>query len=159
MTGRLPSWLPPSAATDLDLLLMGLKPAARLHVRERRSKIRRWARSQGLFCSTDTDGYAVLSRDGAIARRLLDLDRRPGRHAIALGRMLGYPECCSRAAARVGEARIDDWGDAIAARRFRGRFRKIDPGAYRAGGALLSHVPCSHVCEASAKLVKRRARC
>ncbi|MFK3888824.1 hypothetical protein [Sphingomonas sp. NPDC079357] len=159
MTGRIPSWLPPSAVTDIDLLMLGLKPAARLYVGERGREIRGWARVQGLFCSADRDGYAVLSRSGATARRVLDVDRRPGRHAVALGRMLGYPECCTRAAAKVGDEGIDAMCDAVAARRFRGKFKGIDPGAYRAGRALLSHVPCSHNCGASAKLAMRRSEC
>lgn len=159
MTCRLPSWLPPSAVTDVDLLMLGLKPAARLYVGGRGREIRRWARVQGLFCSTDRDGYAVLSRSGSTARRALDIDRRPGRHAIALGRLLGYPECCSRAAARVGDEGIDALCDAVASRRFRGRFKGIDPGAYPAGRSQLSHVPCSHNCEASAALAMRRAGC
>lgn len=159
MTGLIPSWLPPSAVTDIDLLVLGLKPAARLYVGERGRETRRWARVRGLFCSADRDGYAVLSRSGATARRVLDVDRRPGRHVVALGRMLGYPECCARAAAKVGDEGIDAMCDAMATRRFRGRFKGIDPGPYRAGRALLSHVPCSQSCEASAALVRRRVPC
>lgn len=151
--------MPASAATDLHLLMRGLKPAARLLVGDNRNEIRRWARRQGLFASTDRDGYAVLSRSGSAARRVLEIDRRPGPHAIALGRLLGYPECCARAAARVGEDGIDGFCEAIAARRFRGRFRPIDPGAYLSGGALISHVPCSHTCDASASLARLSSAC
>lgn len=155
----LPPWLPPSAATDIGLLVDGLKPAVRIHVGDNRIEMRRWARRLGLFTSTDRDGYAVLSRSGAASRRALDIDRRPGRHTIALGRMLGYPECCNRAAARVGDEGIDALCDDIAARRFRGRFRAIDPGAYAAGRAAISHVPCSHTCNASAIMAERRVGC
>jgi hypothetical protein len=158
VSSRIPAWLPPSAGTDIDLLLLGLKPAARLQVGGRKHELRRWARVHGLFCSADCDGYAVLSHDGWIARRVLDIDRRPGRHTIALGRMLGYPECCSRAAAKVGEEGIDALCGQVSARRFRGRFKGIDPSDYLIGKALLSHVPCSHICEASAALVRRRVR-
>lgn len=159
MTGGSPAWLPPSAAIDMDLLMLGLKPAARLNVGDCGLEIRRWARVRGLFCSVDGDGYAVLSRSGSTARRVLDVDRRPGRHALALGRMLGYPDCCSRAAARVGDEGIDAMCQALATRRFRGRFRFINPGGYRSGRALLSHVPCSHWCEASAAMAMRRVAC
>lgn len=139
--------------------MRGLKPATRIHVGRKRAEIRRWARRQGLFASADLDGYAVLSRSGLAARRALEVDRRPGRHTIALGRMLGYPDCCSRAAAHTGDEGIDAMAEAVAARRFRGRFGLIDPGTYLAGSALISHVPCSHVCEASAALAARRAAC
>lgn len=159
MSRRTPSWLPPSASIDLGLLMRGLKPAARVYVGDRRSEVRRWARRNGLFVSSDRDGFAVLARNGAMARRVLDVDRRPGRHTFALGRLLGYPECCSRAAARAGDEGIDAFGESMSTRRFRGRFRAIDPGAYLTGGALLSHVPCSHICDASASLAERFAGC
>lgn len=154
-----PIWLTPSALTDIGLLIRGLKPAARIHIGSERDEVRRWARRNGLFASTDRDGYAVLSRSGLAARRALEIDRRPGRHTIALGRMLGYPDCCSRAASHAGDEGIDAMAEAIATRRFRGRFGSIDPAAYLAGMALISHVPCSHVCEASAVLAARRAAC
>ena len=154
-----PPWLSPSAATDLAMLLAGTKPAARLRVGAHRADVRRWARRQGLYASTDRDGYAVLSRSGTTARRVLGVDGRPGRHTMALGRMLGYPECCSRAAARAGEEGIDALAGAISALRFRGRFAAIDPTHYLTGGALLSHVPCSHTCAASATLARGNPRC
>jgi hypothetical protein len=154
-----PGWLPASATIDLRLLLAGRKPVVRLHVGERRLELRRWARRHGLFACTDRDGYVALSRSGTSARRVLDLDRRPGRHTVALGLMLGYPICCSRAAARVGDEGIDRLHASIAARRFRGRFATIDPGGYLDGSAAVSHVPCSSNCVASLGAALAHSRC
>lgn len=154
-----PDWLPSSAAAEIAQLLNGAKPVARLHVGLRKAELRRWARRLGLFTSSDADGYAALSRFPATARRVIDLDRRPGRHTHALGALLGYPSCCSRAAARVGDEGIDDLHSLIAARRFLGRFRLIDPRGYAQGKALVSHVPCSHRCVASLSLAMRATRC
>jgi hypothetical protein len=148
----LPGWLPPSAVTDVALVLRGHKPAARVSVGRRGDDLRRWARRQGLFTSVDADGYAAISRDPATARRVIDLDRRPGRHTLALGTMLGYPSCCSRAAARVGDEGIDRLHAAIASRRFHGRFRAIDPGGYADGASRISHVPCSARCLPSLRM-------
>lgn len=159
MTRRAPSWLPLSAQTDIALLLADLKPAARIHAGSRRLELRRWARRNGLFASSDPMGFVVLARQGMIARRVLDVDRRPGRHTIALGRLLGYPECCCRAAGRVGDEGIDDLQAAMALRRFRGRFELINPGDYLDGKARLSHVPCSHNCAASLALALRSVAC
>lgn len=159
MRPRLPRWLPPSAATDLAQLLAGNKPAVRLLIGDRSAQLRCWARTLGLFTCSDRDGYATVSRNPATARRVLDLDRRPGRHTVALGLLLGYPVCCSRAAARAGDEGIDQMQNAIALRRFHGRFRLIDPGGYQQGLAQLSHVPCSHRCEASLSLAMRTRRC
>jgi hypothetical protein len=156
---RLPGWLVPSAITDITQLLFGMKPAARLNVGDNASDLRRWARRRGLFTSSDTDGYVALSRNPLTARRVIDLDRRPGRHTQALGILLGYPRCCSRAAARGGDERIDDQHAALAARRFYGRFHVIDPSGYADGTSLVSHVPCSTSCVASLSLAVRRRQC
>lgn len=155
----LPGWLPPSAVTDVTLVLRGHKPAARVSVGLRGGDLRRWARRQGLFTSVDADGFAAISRDPATARRVIDLDRRPGRHTFALGTMLGYPPCCSRAAAHVGDEGIDRRHAYIAARRFHGRFRAIDPGGYADGSSRISHVPCSPRCLPSLRLALHFKAC
>lgn len=159
MTLRPPGGLPRSAYIDIDRLMRGQKEVVRLIVGDDAAGIRRWARRSGFFTSADADGYVVLSRCASSARRALDLDRRPGRHTAALGRMLGYPPCCSRKAARVGDEGIDAMQAALAARRFIGLFALIDPRGYREGSALLSHVPCSHVCTASLAMVLRSRSC
>lgn len=147
-----PCWLPLSAVTDVTLVLRGHKPAARVSVGRWGGELRRWARRHGLFTSLDADGFAAISRNPATARRVIDLDRRPGRHTLALGTMLGYPPCCSRAAARVGDESIDQLHAAMATRRYHGRFRAINPSGYADGISRLSHVPCSHSCLPSLRL-------
>jgi hypothetical protein len=69
--------------------------------------------------------------------------------------MLGYPRCCSRAAARHGDEGIDARQAAMASQRFLGRFAAINPSGYSSGEASVSHVPCSHRCAASLRLVAR----
>lgn len=155
----IPDWLPNSAITDVAQLLKAVRPAIRLQVGKQNREVRRWARRLGLFASIDAEGYAALSRNPSLARRIMDLDRRPGRHTLALGTLLGYPVCCSRAAARVGDEGIDRRHEIISARRFHGRFSAIDPTGYAEGDALISHVPCSHRCIASLTLAKRTETC
>lgn len=154
-----PDWLPASAKVDLALLAAGLKPAARIYVGNRANNLRRWGRRRGYYLSSDSDGFAVLSRQASVARRTLEIDRRPGRHTAALGRWLGYPSCCNRAAARVGDEGIDDYQRLLVSRRFRGNFTLIDPSGYLTGDARLSHVPCSHVCIASLAIARRWEEC
>ena len=148
-------WMRPSAQVDLAQLRRSLRPVVRseLEPGADRLKVRQWARRQGLYLSLDRDGFFALSPIAVAARRVLRIDARPGRHAIALGRALGYPACCSREAARRGEENIDAWSGAMSRRRFFGRFRAIGPGDYAAGGGYISHVPCSHRCAASLRLV------
>ncbi len=152
MTLRPPGGLPRSAYIDIDRLMRGQKEVVRLIVGDDAAGIRRWARRSGFFTSADADGYVVLSRCASSARRALDLDRRPGRHTAALGRMLGYPPCCSRAAARIGDEGIDRQHAVIATRRFHGRFRAIDPSGYADGSSRISHVPCSPRCLPSLRM-------
>lgn len=151
----MPKWLPPSACADLKRLLAGAKPAVRLYAGVNVLDLRHWARRQGLFISTDIDGYAAVSRLPWTARRVIDLDRRPGRHTMALGTLLGYPSCCSRAAARVGDEGIDRRHEVLVARRFHGRFQSINPRGYTEGTSLVSHVPCSPTCAASLSLTRQ----
>lgn len=154
-----PSWLSPSVAVDVMLLLAGVKPAIRVESHGRRLELRRWARRHGLFASFDQEGFVALSRSASHSRRVIDVDGRPGRHTLLLGTLLGYPACCGRAAARVGDEGIDELAERIAGRRFIGRFRRIDPVAYRVGSAAISHVPCSSRCEASLALAGGTRRC
>ncbi len=110
------------------------------------AEIDRWRRRLGLFGVIDADGFIVLSRRSGYVRRLLDLDRSPGDHTMALGRRLGYPACCARAASRVGEAGLDGWADGLRNRRFMGRFTVIQVDRYAMGSAAISHIPCSPSC-------------
>jgi len=146
---RIPEWLAPSARTDLSWLLSNRRSVVRLHVGRQQLALRRWARRHGLFASADADGYVAISREAIHARRVIDLDRRPGRHTHALGLLLGYPRCCSRSIDRFGDEGIDARHAVLSGRRFHGQFRAIDPTGYLAGQAYISHVPCSHRCSFS----------
>jgi hypothetical protein len=155
----IPGWLPPSAIIDITLVLHGEKPAARVSVGLRGGELRRWARRLGLFTSIDRDGFAAMSRNPVTARRVIDLDRRPGRHTLALGLMLGYPRCCCRVAARGGDEGIDRQHEVLATRQFYGRFRAIDPSGYSEGRSRISHVPCSPRCLPSLRMALRSEGC
>lgn len=159
MTVRAPDWLPVSARTDLRQLRFGVRPTIRLVAGHRVPDLRRWARRNGYFAAGDRDGYVVLSRQPSLARIALRVDRRPGRHTIALGLLLGYPPCCSRAAARVGDEGIDHWHTAIAGGRFIGLYKLTNPYGYTFGSALNSHVPCSRRCAASLLMALRTTSC
>lgn len=130
----------------------GKREVIRIHIGPYRDEARRWFRSLGFFISSDNAGYAAISRHPSLARRVLEVDSRPGRHTAQLGQLLGYPACCARAAARVGDEGIDQLADDLLKRRFRGRYRAIDPKSYLYGGSLLSHVPCTPWCRVSLNL-------
>jgi hypothetical protein len=150
------AWLKPSAQIDLGLILTGLRVAMRtnLTVPVEPKRLRQIAFRFGLFVCSDRDGFLVLSRHPATARRLLNLDRSPGPHAREVGRLLGYPPCCTRAAARVGESALDHWAREAAEWRYVGRFAAINPRLYTRGEALMSHIPCSKSCRLSLQIAE-----
>lgn len=169
MTGSCtrPRWMRASAAVDLDQLRYAIRPVMRSQVAGPldRVEVRRWARRSGFFAVVDRDGFFSISRSASSARRTLRIDARPGRHLMALGRALGYPDCCCLAARRRSEEGLDAWAQVISKRRFAGLFRLIYPGGYLAGGSSLSHIPCSARCRASLRMAvalvgeKGRSRC
>jgi hypothetical protein len=144
----LPYWLKPSAAVDLAQLRYGIRPAMRTELQRPTSDatVQRWAGRFRAFPLLDKDRFLVVSRSPGLSRRVLDLDRRPGDHTYALGLMLGYPRCCCRAAAQVGDEALDAWSETRSKNAFHGRFKAIDPRGYRDGRALISHIPCSARC-------------
>jgi hypothetical protein len=151
-----PAWLRASAQVDLAQLRRSIRPVMRSQVTGRldRTELRRWARRAGLYAAMDGEGFFALSRHAGSARRVLRMDARPGRHLVALGRALGYPICCCRAAARCKEEGLDSWSEAIASRRFIGLFRLIQPRDYLTGRSSISHVPCSPRCAASLRMAQ-----
>ena len=147
----LPPWLKPSARTDILHLAAKIRPAIRTELAFPVSQdvVRVWMRRLGWYTAIDGDDFLVASRSSTLARRILAIDRDHSPHTFRLGRALGYPTCCCRAAAGVGEQNLDAWALALAQRRFIGRFKLIDPTHYRDGKALISHIPCSRFCQPS----------
>jgi hypothetical protein len=152
--GALPEWARASFRTDLAQLQCGVRPVIRSEVRSGadRQGVRGWARRNGFFAAMDEDGFFALSRSSSAAALALRIDRRPGSHVIALGRALGYPPCCCRAASKRREEHLDGWSAAIARRRFIGSFSSIRPDRYAEGESLISHVPCSQHCGPSRRM-------
>ena len=141
---------------DLIHLVASIRPAVRTELSQfvDYSTVRRWARRHGWFVAIDADGFLVFSGSPALARRLLVIDRSLGRHTYELGRGLGYPPCCCRAAAHVGEEALDKWSASKGAMPFVGRFKAINPREYREGRALISHIPCTASCQPSLKMAE-----
>ena len=150
----LPPWLKASACTDLLHLAANIRPAIRteLAIPVSHAVVHRWMRRHGWYTAIDGDNFVVVSRSANLARKVLNIDREESPHTFRLGRALGYPTCCCRAAASVGEQDLDAWARALCQRRFIGRFNSINPSLYRDGKALISHIPCSISCQASLQM-------
>jgi hypothetical protein len=152
--------LRPSAWVDLRQLIHGIRPAVRtrllpaanaLHLEQ----LRRRLHTRGYHVAVDKDGFVVIAKDVAQARRILEIDRAPDMHTYRLGRLLGYPHCCCRRAAEYGESRLESWAQVLANRSFNGLFKVIDPSQYRDGLALISHLPCAPTCVPSLQMAIR----
>jgi hypothetical protein len=149
-----PPWLKPSAAIDIAHLWFRIRPALRTELARSVSQadVHRWAHHLGFFSALDDEGFLSVSRDPQLSRRIIDLDRQSGNHTFALGLRLGYPRCCCRMAARIGEIGLDAWEHEPT--EFRGRFKLINPTGYRRGNALISHIPCSPHCQPSLRMAE-----
>jgi hypothetical protein len=156
----LPIWLKASAAIDLAQLWCCIRPVIRTELAQPVDHylVRRWASNHRFFPALDPDGFLVLSRSPGLSRRVLDLDRSPGNHTFALGLALGYPYCCCRRAAAVGDAALDAFAETLRFTDFCGRFKMISPRGYRDGRALISHIPCSSRCVNSLQMAEALAR-
>lgn len=149
--GAAPLWMRPSARVDLAQLGGGVRPVIRSEFVGRPDlvRVRQWARRMGLYLVADKAGFFALGANSSTVRRTFRTDSRPGRHMVALGRLLGYPVCCCLVAARRLEEGLDAWAGSLSRRPFLGLFKLIRPGRYGAGRSLISHVPCSARCRAS----------
>ena len=152
----LPPWLKPSAHTDILHLAAKIRPAIRTELATPVSQdvVRDWMRRFGWYTAIDRDDFLVASRSSTLARMILAIDRHNSPHTFRLGRALGYPTCCCRAAANVGEQNLDRWALALSQRCFIGQFKLIDPTRYSQGRALISHIPCSPFCQASLRMAE-----
>ena len=152
--------LPPSAFVDALHLAAGTKRVfrTRLLADAPADSALGWSRAAGLAGFADAQRYffAGLTHQDVECAATLDAAVTP--HEIGFGALLGYPECCCRAVAAVGEENIDAHAAAVGRWAFAGRHRLIDPGKYRGGLALVSHLPCSPACDQSLELAERVLR-
>ena len=156
----LPNWLKASAGVDLAQLTAKIRPVIRtkLSYPVPRYIVERWALRHGWFVDFDTDNFLAISGSPDLSRWILSIDREIVEHTYRLGLALGYPSCCCRSAARVGESNLDAWAQVLCRQQFIGRFKAIDPSRYHEGHALISHIPCSTRCQASLKMALMLAK-
>lgn len=154
--------LAPSSYVDFLLLLGGLKPAVRLYVTEQRVQhaIKSWGEAHGYASASNQSGYIYIAKTLNDALRVQELDDSYEAHEYGLGLLFGYPQCCCRRAAEVGESKLDEWEETLSQD---AAFRRkpnclIDPRGYSEGSSLISHIPCSAQCEASLSIAKAAHR-
>lgn len=149
--------LAPSAFVDFAHLVGCAKPAVRLQFFDSFgvSRLASWCGDFSFTLVVDNEGFGVIARSAILAATVLEVDRSLDAHEVELGRLLGYPSCCCRAAAVRGESRLDDLADEASRWPYPGAYRRIDPSGYCEGTSLICHVPCRPTCIASLRLACR----
>lgn len=144
-------WLPASAVVDFVLMFGCGKPAVRIQLADtaRIEALAYWCRQSQLDFASDSEGFCCIATEPGAAKGILEVDRSKTPHEIELGQALGYPLCCCERIATIGESRIDSYVQEVVQWSFSRCYRRINPIGYRAGIALISHVPCSSDCHES----------
>jgi hypothetical protein len=145
--------LPASSLVDfLHLVALG-KPAVRVKIQGAAlNRLAEWCERYDYKWVADMEGFCCVAYSKLMAEQVLTVDRCAGPHELDLGLLLGYPLCCCKAIAALGESRIDEHALDMSSWEFQGSFRLIDPSGYTEGASLVCHLPCSRYCEPSLEI-------
>lgn len=144
-------FLPTSARVDFLHLIAFDKPAVRTKLVHGAAKsyLEDWCNRCGFILRVDSESFVCVARETRVAEQILTLDQSQEPHEQLLGLLLGYPKCCSKFIASIGEADIDRIEQKITQWNFAGDFTRIDPSNYVTGTSLICHLPCSSTCQSS----------
>jgi hypothetical protein len=139
--------LPASVRIDVLGILAYGKPAIRIPICDNTiaSRLAAAITAVGWSHARD-DEYLVAAPTAALARHILNIDSSTQPHTLELGVLLGYPECCARAAAHAGEDNIDSHALRLGADCDREGVPYLDPRGYSMGVALVPYVACAPRC-------------
>ncbi len=155
---KLHPFFPLSARVDILLFLLGLKLCVRTKLKPFQNELKpieEWCKQFKLHFEKSTDGFIYIAKDQELLHLVNSVDHSHHPHEEELGRLLGYPTCCYRKIAEVGEMQIDSFENWLISQPFTGTFKLINPYAYREGKAFISHVPCSPSCSPSLEIAKK----
>lgn len=143
--------LPPSSKVDLCQFIARIKPAVRTCIKSINNIpiFQKHILELGWHAVYDKSGFTVISRNPELSNTIMQVDQSTLPHAIHLGNLLGYPECCSAYVEQQGEDRIDQAAESFKRSNLRGSFSLLDISKYHEGIALISHMPCSFTCQHS----------
>jgi hypothetical protein len=150
--------MPPSFRVDMLGVVAARKPSVRTASpadEKSRGHLTEGVARLGLSCCWDGE-YVAIAETAHLAEDVITTDRRLEAHEYALGMLLGYPECCALAAARIGESNLDTAAGPEACDA-RDAPRWIDVTGYVRGLALISHIPCGPACAPSIQMAAEAA--
>jgi hypothetical protein len=139
--------LSPSVRVDVLGIHAYRKPALRIAVRDAAiAACTTAAFADAGWASAHDEEYLVAAATAQMARHILEVDRMPQPHALELGLLLGYPECCARATAAIGEENIDAQATRLGEDCDLEQAHHLDARGYSTGLALVPYVACSPRC-------------
>lgn len=152
-------FFPLSFRVDLILLLIGMKPCLRTRVVKNfleKNAMESWCRKY-TYDFLFVGDFFYLSKDMNMLLLAAELDHSAVPHENQFGLLMGYPPCCIKKIAMVGECNIDHYEEGLINEIFEGQFNFINPSKYREGLAFISHVPCSTTCSYSLRIALQLA--
>ena len=153
----LPKNLKCSDYVDIMLLLSGSKRAIRLgkNTTEVYEKMNYWCIKFKYRSKISRSGLMYISKYIGFVTLVNIVDDCIFPHAYILGCLLGYPSCCSKKIAKIGEPFIDQWENKlVTSGGFNVDYKLINPEGYLSGTSLISHVPCSFQCKISLQIAR-----
>lgn len=150
----LPTTLKPSDYVDLLLFLAHEKPCLRLGYNQPDVYLEMitWCREHNLSYVVSQAGFMYISKYFVLAYIAKVIDDSTLSHTYIFGRILGYPSCCSKHIAMIGERNIDYFEKQFVSNSdFHPPYNIINPKGYIEGYSLISHIPCCTTCKKSLK--------
>ncbi|WP_228546968.1 hypothetical protein [Candidatus Neptunochlamydia vexilliferae] len=150
-------FFPLSAKVDFLLFFYGYKPCVRTRLISDLNikKLEDWCHTFQIQYFLDKEDFIYFSFNEVLLSLAVKLDNSVEKHEQAFGELLGYPHCCCKKIAEVGEHEIDAYEQKLLAQGFDGLFQLISPEKYIDGVAFISHVPCSTSCKNSLDLAEQ----
>lgn len=152
---NLPKNLKKSDYIDLLLFLCNLKKSIRLGNNNFDTYLvmKNWCDKYNFSYTISSSNLMYISKFKILCLITQLIDDSSFNHSYILGRILGYPKCCCKKIALVGEKNIDNFeADLFNSSELSTPYELINSSYYTDGTALISHVPCSHSCEESLKI-------
>lgn len=151
---KLPATLKPSDYVDFLLFFLREKPCIRLGVNQNSvyQEMAQWCKENRLSYVISHGGLMYISKYKLLAWLANVVDDSMIDHAFLLGKILGYPMCCSKKVASIGERNIDEYEKTLVQNNsFHSPYHIINPQGYLCGYSLISHIPCCANCKKSLK--------
>ena len=151
---NLPTTLKPSDYVDFLLFLAHEKPCLRLGYNQTDVYLEMiaWCKTHKLAYVVSEAGFMYISKYFPLAYIAKVVDDSTISHTYIFGKILGYPSCCSKRIATIGESNIDKFKkEFVSSSDFRAPYHIINPEGYIDGYSLISHIPCCATCKRSLK--------